>query len=221
MFKYIKKLITVTLMFAVINVFSTSYASEKVVFKAYDMPLYKAVEAVNIVNDINTLKKFDTSKDVMNQRLGFMSYNVGSSYKMEAKSLQKKYFCSLTLCLINRHFPTKNENIILSKILNTISPNLDWLFINTAASKIKMNMNANEITPFEVYKSFDGVTYEVDADYFSRELQLKANNGKYYEAKEENDGSFSLTTASLAKFKKDKEEANNSGNNDSGGNDGM
>ena len=218
MFKYIKKLTSVVVMFAVIIVFSSSkvYAGS-----AFSMPLYKAVEAVNIVNDINTLKKFDTSKDVMNQRLGFMSYNVGSSYKMEAKSLQKKYFCSLTLCLINRHFPTKNENIILSKILNTISPNLDWLFINTAASKIKMNMNANEITPFEVYKSFDGVTYEVDADYFSRELQLKANNGKYYEAKEENDGSFSLTTASLAKFKKDKEEANNSGNNDSGGNDGM
>ena len=38
-------------------------------------------------------------------------------------------------------------------------------------------------------------------------IQIKAENGKFYDATKEQDGSYTLTVAGLAEFKKDKEEA--------------
>ena len=83
--------------------------------------------------------------------------------------------------------------------------------------KSKVYEDANKLNPLDVYNSFNGVV----TSGFSSEIQLKAKNGKYYEAYEEEDGSYSLTAASLKLFMMDEEIAKNSGNNDSGGNDGM
>ena len=51
-------------------------------------------------------------------------------------------------------------------------------------------------------------------------IQIKAENGKFYDATKEKDESYTLTVAGLAKFKKDKEEAEKlqaERNNDGGG----
>jgi len=254
MFKYIKKLTSVVVIFAVIIVFSSSkvYAGS-----AFSMPrnVEKAAEVVGIVNDIATLTGIGLkSRQDVDANKVKVDKGTFKKLRIDAKiaELNTKVVNMVTLTAC-RHFfsPTDVKKLysffiifnIVSDInktnrldvdhynipTNKISPinilhreakyvNNIYMLLQLRATKGKYYEAKEE---FDVWKSFDGVeTYEFDADYVDGKLQLKANNGKYYDAKIE-DGNFLLTTAGLAKFKIDKEEANNSGNSDSGGSESM
>ena len=265
MFKYIKKLTSVVVMFAVIIVFSSSkvYAGS-----AFSMPrnVEKAAEVVGIVNDIATLtgitlksrQDVDANKVKVDKGtfkklriiVGASVTILGIDAKIAELNTKVVNMVTLTAC---RHFFSPTD---VKKLYSFTTPIMDVDINKTNRLDVDhYNIPTNKISPinilhreakyvnniymlsqlranmgnkyyeakeeFDVWKSFDGVeTYEFDADYVDGKLQLKANNGKYYDAKIE-DGNFLLTTAGLAKFKIDKEEANDSGNSDSGGSESM
>ena len=205
MFKYIKKLTSVVVMFAIIIVFSTSkvFASTTI------------SDGEKIYSVLTKLPEYKKSK----------VYN---------KKTKKLIIISLSLIVAHDLFPKKNDNKKINiaidassgehaKNLPILRPPIENLFNKPDANiniSIRNNINHLPISNLLTNPYLFPPTKSLGS--FCT-IQIKAENGKFYDATKEQDESYTLTVAGLAKFKKDKEEAeklqaerNNDGNSGGG-----
>ncbi|MDA9985372.1 hypothetical protein N9E18_00545 [Candidatus Pelagibacter sp.] len=189
MFKYIKKLTSVTLMIAFIIVFSTSkvFASTTI------------SDGEKIYSVLTKLPEYKKSK----------VYN---------KKTKKLFIINLSLIVAHDLFPKKNDNKKINiaidassgehaKNLPILRPLIGNLFNKPDANiniSIRNNINHLPISNLLTNPYLFPPTKSLGS--FCK-IQIKAENGKFYDATKEQDGSYTLTVAGLAKFKKDKEEA--------------
>tara|TARA_B110000858_G_scaffold178579_1_gene214480 strand:- start:126 stop:737 length:612 start_codon:yes stop_codon:yes gene_type:complete len=202
MFKYIKKLTSVVVMFAIIIVFSTSkvFASTTI------------SDGEKIYSVLTKLPEYKKSK----------VYN---------KKTKKLIIISLSLIVAHDLFPKKNDNKKINiaidassgehaKNLPILRPPIENLFNKPDANiniSIRNNINHLPISNLLTNPYLFPPTKSLGS--FCT-IQIKAENGKFYDATKEKDESYTLTVAGLAKFKKDKEEAEKlqaERNNDGGG----
>ena len=218
MFKYIKKLTSVVVMFAIIIVFSTSkvFASTTI------------SDGEKIYSVLTKLPEYKKSK----------VYN---------KKTKKLIIISLSLIVAHDLFPKKNDNKKINiaidassgehaKNLPILRPPIENLFnkpdvngVNIGSGinidiSIRNDINhlPNEYLIPVTTSASHSISSSLSLGSFCT-IQIKAENGKFYDATKEQDGSYTLTVAGLAEFKKDKEEAeklqaerNNDGNSGGG-----
>ena len=203
MFKYIKKLTSVVVMFAIIIVFSTSkvFASTTI------------SDGEKIYSVLAKLPEYPP----------FIELKKNIEYNKKKKNL---FIISLSLIVAHDLFPKKNDNKKINiaidassgehaKNLPILRPPIEGLFNNGDANiSIRNNINhlpignllTNEyLIPVTTLASHS-ISSSLSLGSFCT-IQIKAENGKFYDATKEQDGSYTLTVAGLAEFKKDKEEA--------------
>ena len=202
MFKYIKKLTSVVVMFAIIIVFSTSkvFASTTI------------SDGEKIYSVLTKLPEYKKSK----------VYN---------KKTKKLIIISLSLIVAHDLFPKKNDNKKINiaidassgehaKNLPILRPPIENLFNKPDANiNISIRNNINHLPISNLLTNPYLFPPTISLGSFCT-IQIKAENGKFYDATKEKDESYTLTVAGLAKFKKDKEEAEKlqaERNNDGGG----
>ena len=213
MFKYIKKLTSVVVMFAIIIVFSTSkvFASttisdgEKIYSVLTKLPEYKKSKVYNkktkklIIISLSLIVAHDLfPKKNDNKKINIA---IDASSGEHAKNLP---ILRPPILNFSKNYLTANENLFNKPDANisiSIRNNINHLPISNLLT------NPYLFPPTISLGSFCTI-------------QIKAENGKFYDATKEKDESYTLTVAGLAKFKKDKEEAEKlqaERNNDGGG----
>ena len=211
MFKYIKKLTSVVVMFAIIIVFSTSkvFASTTI------------SDGEKIYSVLTKLPEYPP----------FIELKKNIEYNKKKKNL---FIISLSLIVAHDLFPKKNDNKKINiaidassgehaKNLPILRPPIENLFNKPDANiniSIRNNINHLPISNLLTNPYLFPPTKSLGS--FCT-IQIKAETGKFYDATKEKDESYTLTVAGLAKFKKDKEEAeklqaerNNDGNSGGG-----
>ena len=214
MFKYIKKLTSVVVMFAIIIVFSTSkvFASTTI------------SDGEKIYSVLTKLPEYKKSK----------VYN---------KKTKKLIIISLSLIVAHDLFPKKNDNKKINiaidassgehaKNLPTLRTPIENLFNKPDVNGVNIGSGINIDISIRNDINHLPISNLLTNPYLFPPtkslgsfctIQIKAENGKFYDATKEKDESYTLTVAGLAKFKKDKEEAeklqaerNNDGNSGGG-----
>ena len=245
MFKYIKKLTSVVVMFAVIIVFPTSkvYAGS-----AFSMPpnVEKSAEVIGIVNDIATLTG-----------IGLKSRQDVDVDKVKAK--KRKVLNMITMIGVHHFFSSKDskklDTIMITVMVGSINI-LSNIKKNKELKKSEPYTDANKISPLNVLnidytggfyndgtitKRLESIigsvstigetrpssTNNLDGTILSPSLTIGAvstigelitpsciveikmpksntlSSGRYYEAVQEADGSWTLSDAGLKKFMQD------------------
>ena len=195
MFKYIKKLTSVVVMFAIIIVFSTSkvFASTTI------------SDGEKIYSVLAKLPEYPP----------FIELKKNIEYNKKKKNL---FIISLSLSVAHDLFPKKIDNKKINiaidassgehaKNLPTLRTPIENLFNKPDANiniSIRNNINHLPISNLLTNPYLFPPTKSLGS--FCT-IQIKAENGKFYDATKEQDGSYTLTVAGLAEFKKDKEEA--------------
>ena len=228
MFKYIKKLTSVVVMFAVIIVFPTSkvYAGS-----AFSMPpnVEKSAEVVGIVNDIAMLT-------------GIISFGLKSRQDVDVdkvKAKKRKVLNMITMIGVHHFFSSKDskklDTIMIAAMVGSINI-LSNIKKNKELKKSEPYTDANKISPLNVLNiDYTGAmffndetspssTNKLDGTILNKnlltgiistnlqpagplctlEIKMPKSNtlssGQYYEGVQEADGSWTLSDAGLKQF---------------------
>ena len=220
MFKYIKKLTSVVVMFAIIIVFSTSkvFASTTI------------SDGEKIYSVLAKLPEYPP----------FIELKKNIEYNKKKKNL---FIISLSLIVAHDLFPKKIDNKKINiaidassgehaKNLPTLRTPIENLFNKPDVNGVNIGSGINIDISIRNDINHLPISNLLTNPYLFPPtkslgsfctIQIKAENGKFYDATKEKDESYTLTVAGLAKFKKDKEEAeklqaerNNDGNSGGG-----